>query len=873
MENNVMNIPEQLQNKEFKFCLVRPTSKLPFEKNWQEKGYIYDDSILIAHINNGGNYGVIGGYGNLVVVDFDNQEFQDKMISKMPKTFGVKTGSGKMHLYYICDKTQNRKIMNDKKGTLADIQGDKRQVIAPNSTHPNGNKYTVGWDFPIAKVQFSELLAIFSEYLPMTKVVRKEFTGEGHEITNQIKNKITVADVLSEFGINTNKNPTDCPFHSSSGGKCLSFTNELWHCFHCEQSGDVFTLMEKKNNYSFKESVITLAKKVGLEEQLKQANIFSFKSKKDDTESFEAEELADDILQDITIMTLRDNFEMFYYDDGDGIYHPEAEALIGELAKERVNDISIHQLNEVKHHIRYSTLKKRSDIGKNKYKIHLSNGIFDLSKMELIPFNPEDISLSRLPVKYVAGGDCPNFKKFVSEIMVESDVPLIQEFLGYCLWRDYHIQKAFMLIGEGRNGKSVLCSVIQKFLGEENVCAVSLQELELKFSTAYFFNKLANIHSDVPARPLSNTGKFKMLTGGDKVVAEAKGKMGFLFTNYAKMIFSCNQLPEVNDNTMAFFRRWIILNFPNIFEEGKADTRLINKLVTEEEISGIFNWAITGLERLLKNEKFSYNVTPEEIGIVYQRMADSLFAFVSDCLEISQEETISKAELYDNYTKYCKKFNLPIKTKTSVSQQIGRHIPATEVRSTNKERAWYGIKFKIEDVSTIPLIFGKYQNNADVSTIPLISEKNNWKTVIVDTKKQEKSSTGNITVPVEAFENIRQDISKSAGNPQVSDIYNNILCQLPLFLNSKTEKYKEENLQTDMKVSGIVDTKIFSETQKTNIINSLFDEFHSLKYADLKRLIIERCQVSSDQAVELITFLISKGRIIEPKEDFYCWNM
>jgi hypothetical protein len=76
-----------------------------------------------------------------------------------------------------------------------------------------------------------------------------------------------------------------------------------------------------------------------------------------------------------------------------------------------------------------------------------------------------------------------------------------------------------------------------------------------------------------------------------------------------------------------------------------------------------------------------------------------------------------------------------------------------------------------------------------------------------------------------------------------------------------------------MKTSGIVDTKIFSETQKTNIINSLFDEFHSLKYADLKRLIIERCQVSSDQAVELITFLISKGRIIEPKEDFYCWNM
>lgn len=708
-------IPNQLQNPEFRFCLVRTKSKLPFEKGWQDKGYSFNDQTLIAHINSGGNYGVIGGYGNLVIVDFDNQEFQDKMLPKMPKTFAVKTGSGKLHLYYICDKPSNRKILNDKKETLADIQGDKKQVIAPNSLHPSGNKYAVEWNLPIAEIPFSELIALFSEYLPQEKVTRTELSNGGKELTDQIRQKLMVADILSEyFGIDTHKNPTMCPFHNSNGGKCLSFTNEVWHCFHCEQSGDIFTLIEKKENCSFKQALTILAKKVGLENQLSTSRQFHSGNGRG-IEVFQACAMAEDILEDFHIVTLRDNFEMFYYKDG--IYHPEAEALIGEQAKRRVNEIKIHELNEVLHHIRYSTLKNRSDIGKDKYKIHLENGIFDLAGMKLLPFTPDDISLSKLPIKYLAGADCPTFKKFVAEIVKKEDIPLIQEIFGYSLWRDYNIQKAFMFIGEGRNGKSTLLAVLKRFLGSENICSVSLQELEGRFATAYFYNKMANIYADIPNRALTNTGKFKMLTGGDTLMAEVKGKMGFLYTNYAKMVFSCNQLPEVNDDTIAFFRRWIIMNFPNIFEDESADIHLLEKLTTDEEISGIFNWAIDGLIRILDKRKLSYNIKAEELGDIYKKMADSLFAFVTDCLEQSPDGEITKAELYETYVQYCSKLNLPIKSRNSVSQNIVKHIPVSETRNT-KERCWLGVKLKtINPMTTIPHENLKnYENNGIVVT-------------------------------------------------------------------------------------------------------------------------------------------------------------
>ncbi len=96
----MVEIPKQLQNPDFRFCLIRKQSKVPFEKNWQIKGYKFDDPKLIKHLKNGGNYGCIGGFGNLVVLDIDNPVLAEKMEKKL-NTFTVKTGSGGRHFYFI----------------------------------------------------------------------------------------------------------------------------------------------------------------------------------------------------------------------------------------------------------------------------------------------------------------------------------------------------------------------------------------------------------------------------------------------------------------------------------------------------------------------------------------------------------------------------------------------------------------------------------------------------------------------------------------------------------------------------------------------------------------------------------------------------
>ena len=115
--------------------------------------FYFDDPKLKKWLDDGGNYGIVGGFGDLIIIDFDDKEFEKEYIDKLPETFTVRTGSGGTHLYYEAIENKSFKILNEKKDTLVDIQGDGKQVVCPNSIHPNGKKYQVIKDISIAKIK------------------------------------------------------------------------------------------------------------------------------------------------------------------------------------------------------------------------------------------------------------------------------------------------------------------------------------------------------------------------------------------------------------------------------------------------------------------------------------------------------------------------------------------------------------------------------------------------------------------------------------------------------------------------------------------------------------------------------------------------
>lgn len=412
--------------------------------------------------------------------------------------------------------------------------------------------------------------------------------------------------------------------------------------------------------------------------------------------SFIPKALGDEIIKKYRFVTRRDSEEIFVYMEG--IYKIGAESIIKEEARlilgERCRE---HYVNEVVAHIKETTYASTESFESPKNLLCLRNGILELNTLGLEKHTPEIIFLNKLDISYNPEAKCPGIEKFLSEIVSSEYVPAILEFIGYCLYPGYPYHKALMCVGDGANGKSTLLELITRFLGKANVANVPLQDLDSnRFASSYLYGKLANIYADLPTKALNYTGKFKMLTGGDTIIGERKFRDGFSFSNHAKLIFSCNKVPEGYDGTTAFYRRWIMVNFPNVFTENKADKHLLEKLAIDEELSGLLNLALQGLKRLLGNGEFSNHLSIDRTTEIYERMSSPLLAFIQDCVMQDAEGWIAKDEFYTIYVRYCQDNKLPAYAKNVVSKDLPRHLPnITEERRSykgNRVRGWKGIR-------------------------------------------------------------------------------------------------------------------------------------------------------------------------------------
>lgn len=412
--------------------------------------------------------------------------------------------------------------------------------------------------------------------------------------------------------------------------------------------------------------------------------------------------LVDDLLAEYSFKTLRDDEECFIYEDG--VYTSLGEAKIKEECEKRVPKkfMTTHNVNEAIGHIKRSTYVDRRKFNREKWVLNLENGLYNVETGELSSHTSEFLSTIRIPVAYNPKADCPRVKQFFTEILKEEHISTIEELFGYCLIPDYTIQRAFLLTGDGANGKSTLIEVLKHFIGRDNCSSLSLQAIEYqRFAVADLFGKLVNLYADIPSTKMEHVGLFKMLVGGDTVPGEKKFKDRFGFNNTARLVFSTNKPPRVDEDTLAFWRRWIMINLPNKFEGNKADRKILDKLITKGEISGLLNVALDGLKRLLNQHHYSYEPSPDEVAEKYRKSSDAIFAFVDDECESASDAWISKVILHDAFLDYCDKNNLSRLGKEAFGRML-KDTPNAHVESRKRRIdgvitwGWEGIRLAQE---------------------------------------------------------------------------------------------------------------------------------------------------------------------------------
>lgn len=363
------------------------------------------------------------------------------------------------------------------------------------------------------------------------------------------------------------------------------------------------------------------------------------------------------------LITIEETGDVYYYTKG--YYRPLGEAFIEKEIETIWPRPTKRQVAEIVASIKRKSYKRTENVESDLRYVCLNNCILDTETGETMPHSQDKYFFGKLPVNYDPEADCEEFKRFLSEVLNKDDLPIIQEYIGYCFYRKYNFHKAMMFLGDGCNGKTVLLNIVKCLLGHDNVCSVALQDMELnRFSASEFYQKMANIFGDLSPNALESTSRFKLLTGEDVIQAERKFGQPFKFVNYAKIFFSCNNLPPVKDTSKGLFRRWIILKFPHNFE-GREDDGLTGRLTEPSQLSGVLNWALEGLSRLLKNKGFSFSQSTEETKREYLRLSDSVMAFVEDLVGYNPNVKTLKDDVYDRYLAYCSDCDMVVSQESS----------------------------------------------------------------------------------------------------------------------------------------------------------------------------------------------------------------
>ena len=326
--------------------------------------------------------------------------------------------------------------------------------------------------------------------------------------------------------------------------------------------------------------------------------------------------------------------------------------------------------------------KDFDDFNRNPYLVNVRNGLLDIRDMSFKEHTPSYLSTVQLNVEYNPQVDCPQFKKFLNEVLDCKLIPLVQEIVGYLLTTNTASQKAFVFWGPARTGKSTLLWVVEYLLlGKKNVSNIPWQEIGDKFKTAELLGKLANVFSDLPSKSIDDTGIFKVVTGEDYLMAEKKNKNPFKFKPFARLVFSCNELPRnYVDRTEGFYRRLIIVPFSRQIEKSKIDKSLKYKFQREKE--GILNWALEGLKRLYENNfEFSENELTDGVKKEYKRENNNVISFVEECCELDGLFSCSRIEIYEAYKEFCVEAGLKALSQIKFNKELEGNFNITRSRS------------------------------------------------------------------------------------------------------------------------------------------------------------------------------------------------
>lgn len=297
--------------------------------------------------------------------------------------------------------------------------------------------------------------------------------------------------------------------------------------------------------------------------------------------------------------------------------------------------------------------------------IAFTNGVLDVSTMELLPFSADLIIPNVIPHAWN-----PKARSNILNVTIQRIAcgnPTIEsnlfEFIGLSMYRSSKYAFAAILLGNDNrnasNGKSTYIDLIRNVIGVDNYSSLSLQSLGENNAAVGLMGKLANLGDDISSEFAKGASLevFKKAVSGSVINSNVKFLPRVEFKPYCTMVFSANEMPKIEKLDDGTLRRIFPIRFAAYFtpDNPDFDPDIGEKLAQEDVIEAAIVRGIAGLRRVIANKKPTPNA--ESMRMVAEIKTDNntvLQWLEDDSLDAAALDGMTIAGAYDTYNEWCK---------------------------------------------------------------------------------------------------------------------------------------------------------------------------------------------------------------------------
>jgi putative DNA primase/helicase len=327
-------------------------------------------------------------------------------------------------------------------------------------------------------------------------------------------------------------------------------------------------------------------------------------------------------------------------------------------------------------------------------KANLLNGVYDFKTHKLLAHSSDFFFRELLPYSFDPEAKAPLFEKMLKEVTCGDEAlqKNLQEYIGYIISGvPCDADKMLVLTGEGQNGKSRFLKIPQALVGKQQT-KLTFTQIKSDFARMNLDGALLCLFEEVPKS--SDKEQWELLkdwSAGGLVSACRKFENFIHFENKAKIVLTCNVLPQGTDPSHGYFRRLLIVPFNATFSEelGNLDRTIADRIIASE-LPGVFNWALEGFKRLEANEfNFTESKAMQDTLDSYKLHVDSTARFFEDySLELGEPGDLhfaciktdagrhgtSVQSLYKTYTISCQdQGDMPLSQKV-FTERLKTHL-------------------------------------------------------------------------------------------------------------------------------------------------------------------------------------------------------